>query len=138
MIRKLQVLAAAVLSAAMASPATAATVTQWLQRYDALVQRDRIKPVAADDPEMKALFLDEVLAEMRSVRAAYNADLANRRRPTVCLPPEGDPKAKFDSREIVDWFRTVVANDPEVTVQKAVVDYLKQRFPCRPDGTNVK
>lgn len=120
---------AALLVAAM--PANASiTVERWLARYDALLARDRLTPVAADDPEMQLLFLEEAVGAFKAVRKAYDADVASGRKPFACLPPPGDPAATVDSNQIVDLLRAVPVADRGETVDEAVFAFARVHWPC--------
>jgi len=115
----------------MAPPARATiTVEEWLARSRALLARDRIQAESADDPEMQALFVQEVVPTFRKLRAEFEADVSAGRKPFACLPPLGDPRANIDSRQVLDWLRAVPTADRGETVEQAMVAYVRNTFPC--------
>lgn len=63
------------------------------------------------------------------LKAAHEANSQSSLGPVIC-PPGGFAKYKFTSTEIMPYFRAMPPERRGITVTAAVVDYLKQAYPC--------
>lgn len=110
------------LSLALAAPASAMSVAEFLTRADALKARGAM-----------ALFSGDLKLLMREVKAAgQGVRTDNRRRQQAGLAPRSCPpeRVSMKSDELLAALRTIPPGDRGISVQEGFARMMAARYPC--------
>jgi len=117
--------AVAIAFAAMATPASAMPVSEFLSRFEALEANGDSSKLAAQLGELRS----EVQKDAAELRAERLEAAAAGRAPAYCPPPEAPAPT---AQEIVAALEEVPEeNRPFIEVKDALRGYLAFRFPCQ-------
>ena len=121
--RRMMTLATGAALLALAGPAIAMPVNDFLPRAERLKARG---PAAVFSSDLKP-----IMGEMKRVTQVYRADVerwkANGQTPRSC-PPAG--KMKLDPDEFLTALRAIPASQRGIDMTEAFHRYMARKFPC--------
>lgn len=121
--RAMTKMAAAVCALAVAAPALAMPVGEFLPRAERLKARG---PAAVFSSDLKP-----IMAEMKRVTQAYRADIQRAKatgQPSRSCPPAG--KMKLDPDDFLGALRSIPASQRSIDMSEAFHRYMAAKFPC--------
>lgn len=111
------------LGCAVAAPAQAMNVSEFLTRADALQSQG---VMALFSPDYKVL-KQEVKSAGNAIRADQQAARAAGRKAATCMPEE---KVPVDPDELLAYFRAIPAPQRSQSVAAAFTGMMKRKYPC--------
>lgn len=116
---------AAPLAAQPAEASSSVTLGEWIARDQAM---GRLATSPERTAQLDALQRD-IIAALRTARAAVEAQAAAGQLGGTCLPPPGS--VQFTSDEIGTWLYTRPGNEYGDSMAEVMERFLAYRFPCR-------
>ena len=115
----------ALVLASVPASAQAMTVAEFLAKANALKAKGVLAMMSPD----LGLLTEEVKSAGAAYRRGLAAEAAAGRKPSSCPPPIG--KTGVGSNEIMAHFSSIPAARRNVSVEKAFIAMMRQRFPCK-------